>query len=222
MRYANFHTGRICEKNRIPVCPFLFNMTNRMQSPKKYTNNHLFIKQMCKLIVLISILFVVKLKFLIPMDGIELVTFTICLYALILKWHDCLLIICVFNLLVLINYGFGSWWFAYWIIWPSFCFATKLAKKLFAKNFILFSLWVGICGFSIIGWYFISDFIFFGKAFAIANLSSALIVNLTEGFVNFTFAFFAFQPIMELMKKISISDLETHYYKKINFSKNNI
>lgn len=112
--------------------------------------------------------------------GIELISFMFIFLGIFLPVVDLLLLIASFNILIVVIYGFGSWWFAYWIIWPADAFVSKLISK-FTKNKYVFGIWGFIAGFSVMFWYFLSDLFFYDYSYATLNIISALPINLIEG-----------------------------------------
>lgn len=112
--------------------------------------------------------------------GVEVISFMFIFLGVFLPIVDLLFLIASFNLLILVIYGFGAWWFAYWIIWPIDAFVSKGISK-FTKNKYVFGLWGFIAGFSVTFWYFLSDTLFFNYSYATMNIISALPINLVEG-----------------------------------------
>lgn len=112
--------------------------------------------------------------------GIEVISFMFIFLGIFLPVVDLLFLIAAFNILIVVIYGFGSWWFAYWVIWPVDAFVSKALSK-FTKNKFVFGLWGFIAGFSVLFWYFLSDMFFFDYSYAVMNIISALPINLIEG-----------------------------------------
>lgn len=115
--------------------------------------------------------------------GVEIVSFMFIVFGMFLPILDLTLLVVCFNLLIVVIYGFGGWWFAYWIIWPIDAFLSKGLSKL-TKNRFAFGLFGFLAGMSVMFWYFLSDMFFFGKSFAVMNLISAIPINTIEGFVT--------------------------------------
>lgn len=129
--------------------------------------------------------------------GIEVVTFMFVTLALILPILDLVLLIVCFNLLVIAMYGFGAWWFAYWVIWPMDVLITIVLSK-FTRNRFIFGAWGFIAGFSVLIYYFFSDWAFFGIGFAYLNIFSAVPINLIEGFVTLFFVILLTPKILDV------------------------
>lgn len=115
--------------------------------------------------------------------GVEIVSFMFIVFGMFLPVFDLALLVVCFNLLIVVIYGFGGWWFAYWIIWPIDAFMSKGLSKL-TKNRFVFSIFGFFAGVSVMFWYFLSDMFFFGQSFAVMNLISAIPINTIEGFVT--------------------------------------
>ncbi len=149
---------------------------------KKERSGKLTISRITILGMFLGILITVKyaLGF---VPGIEMVSFLFIVMGLFLPVLDLGLLVICFNLLVIVIYGFGTWWFAYWIIWPIDAFISKGLSKI-TKNRFAFGLFGFIAGVSVMLWYFISDAIIMGSGYAVTNLITALPVNLIEGFTT--------------------------------------
>lgn len=126
----------------------------------------------------------VALKYLLGfIVGIELITFMFVIAGLYLPMKDGLILVIAFNLMVMAMYGAGTWEIMYYIIWPVDFIGAKILSKVTRNKYAIAS-WGFICGLSLLWWYFISDIFFFGTSFAIANIISAIPVNLIEGFTT--------------------------------------
>ena len=112
--------------------------------------------------------------------GLEVVSFFFIIFSLFLPLLDLAILVVCFNMLVAIVYGIGSWWVAYWFIWPIDVLVTYMLKKV-TNNKYIFAGWGLFAGLSVAFWYFLSGLVFFGKAKAIGDLITALPVNLIEG-----------------------------------------
>ena len=102
------------------------------------------IQRMTRIALLSAILYVSKvvLEFL---PNIELVSLLVILYSLVFGW-EAMLIVTVFNLFELIQWGFGTWWFSYLYVWPLLCVITMLLKKLIKEEFLIWTdLRITVC-----------------------------------------------------------------------------
>lgn len=114
------------------------------------------IRKITRIALLSAILYVSKvtLEFL---PNVELVSFLTILFTLVFG-AEALVIVTVFNLFELIQWGFGLWWVSYLYTWPLLCLITLAFQKLLKEEFLAWSVVSGIFG------------IFFGGLFAIAYL----------------------------------------------------
>lgn len=156
--------------------------------------------------------------------GIELISFMFIFLGIFLPVVDLLLLIASFNILVVVIYGFGSWWFAYWVIWTADAFVSKLISK-FTKNKFVFALWGFVAGFSVMFWYFLSDWFFFDYSYATLNIISAIPINLIEGMTT-ALACITIAPAMAKVfhaYSLKIWGKENPWdFKKIKYLKTNI
>ena len=102
------------------------------------------IQRMTRIALLSAILYVSKavLEFL---PNIELVSLLVILYSLVFGW-EAMLIVTIFNLFELIQWGFGTWWFSYLYVWPLLCVITMLLKKLVKEEFLIWAIVSGSFG----------------------------------------------------------------------------
>lgn len=153
--------------------------------PKQLTINsatHRFLKLAMASLILIFVKW--KLGLAPVIAGPELVTSLCVVYALVFKLTDCLFIITIFNFDVGILYGFGTWWIAYWFIWPIEIILTKLMARLVTSHQLVLGIWCGLLTASIWMFYFFSDWFFFSLSFAILNITGALFVNIPGGIIT--------------------------------------
>ena len=132
--------------------------------------------------------------------GIEFITFMFIFLGIFLPVLDLFLLIFCFNFLIAIIYGFGFWWFAYWIIWTSDAFISKVLSKV-TKNRFVFGAWGFLAGFFVFFWYFISDWIFYDVSYALLNVITAIPINLIEGLTTML-TIILFAPIMSRIFKV--------------------
>lgn len=114
------------------------------------------IQKMTRIALLSAILYVSKiaLEFL---PNIELVSLLVIIYSLVFGWET-ILIVTVFNMFELIQWGFGTWWISYLYVWPLLCVITMLLKKIIKEEFLIWAMVSG--GFGLI----------FGSLFAVLNI----------------------------------------------------
>lgn len=157
--------------------------------------------------------------------GIEVISFLFIFLGIFLPFVDLLFLIASFNILILVIHGFGSWWFAYWIIWPIDALVSKTISK-FTKNKFVFGLWGFIAGFSVLFWYFISDWLFFDYSYATMNTISALPINLVEGMTTMLACITIAPPMAKVFHSYSLRiwgkenpwDFKKIKYEKLNYA----
>lgn len=132
--------------------------------------------------------------------GFEAYTFLMIAFGVFMPLTISLTICSSSILLIGAIYGMGTWWVMYWFIFPTEVFLSWLLKKFIGKNNLIFGLWTGFWGFSIMFWYAIYDFIIFGKSYAIAAMSTAILPNTIEGIGNFIFGLVGFYPFKHMFK----------------------
>lgn len=137
------------------------------------------VKRIAILGMLLALFIAVKYAFAF-VPGIEGVSFLFITCALFLPFVDLVLLLISFNFLVLTTTGFGTWWIAYWVLWPAIALGAKLLSKVTRSRYV-FSLFGFASGLSVMFVYFFSDMIFFDKSFAILNLITAAPINVIEG-----------------------------------------
>lgn len=166
----------------------------------------------------------VALKYLLGfIVGIELITFMFVIAGLYLPTKDGLILVIAFNLMVMAMYGAGTWEIMYYIIWPIDFLGAKLLSKVTRNKYAIAS-WGFICGLSLLWWYFISDIFFFGTSFAIANIISAIPVNLIEGFTTVAMIISCGGAISKLFSTYSLQiwNIEKAYtFKEVRYPKVN-
>lgn len=79
------------------------------------------------------------------LPNIELVSLLIVVYALVFG-RETFLIILVFDLLEMVQWGVGTWWIAYLYIWPLLCLLVLALKKTVGEEFLVWGMVSGIFG----------------------------------------------------------------------------
>lgn len=139
--------------------------------------------------------------------GIELVTMLFCIYAVFTPLVVSMTTAIAFILAIGALYGVGTWWVMYFFIWPIEVFLGWSFKKVLRKNNIVFAFWTAFWGFSMIFWFAIHDMVVWDRAYALANMSTALFTNTIEGVVNFTGGLLLFYPCKKLFfEKLAYSE----------------
>lgn len=132
--------------------------------------------------MLAAILYVAKvaLEFL---PNVELVSLLTILYTLAFG-KEAFLIVTVFNMFELIQWGFGSWWVSYLYTWPLLCLLTLLFRKLFKEEFLLWAIFAGCFGL-IFGFLFAIAYLPLGFSYALSYWISGLPWDVWHAVSNF-------------------------------------
>lgn len=157
------------------------------------------VQKITRIALLSAILYVSKvaLEFL---PNIELVSLLVILYSLVFGWET-ILIVTVFNMFELIQWGFGTWWFSYLYVWPLLCVITMLLKKLIKEEFVIWAVVSG--GFGLIfGSLFAVFYLFVDCGYALAYWISGLPWDVVHCIGNFVLMLLVGKPLYKLLKKV--------------------
>ncbi len=157
------------------------------------------IRKLTRIALLSAILYVSKvaLEFL---PNVELVSFLTIIYTLVFGW-EAMLIVTVFNMFELIQWGFGTWWVSYLYTWPLLVFVTMLLKKLLKEEFLLWSMVAG--GFGLLfGSLFAIIYIPVDPSYALAYWISGLPWDVVHCIANFIIMLILGKPLYKLLRVI--------------------
>lgn len=146
------------------------------------------------------------------LPGVELTTFLVISYALFLPLSISSLTIVSSIFIIGIIYGFGTWWIMYWIIFPAEALLTFTLRKYLKKNNIVFALWTGFWGFSILFWFALYDWVLYDQAKAIMGISTGVVTNTIEGAINLFVALVLFYPIKSVIDNHFDLVFQNQYY----------
>lgn len=160
------------------------------------------VQKMTRIALLSAILYVSKvaLEFL---PNIELISLLIIIYTLVFG-TEAFLIVTVFNLFELIQWGFGTWWVSYLYVWPLLCLITLLLKKLIKEEFVLWSIASGLFGL-IFGSLFALLYLFIDPAYALAYWISGLPWDVWHAAWNFVLMLVLGKPLYSVLIKMKNS-----------------
>lgn len=144
--------------------------------------------------------------------GVELTTLLVISYALFLPLSISVLTIVSSIFIIGIIYGFGVWWVMYWFIFPTEAILTFALRRYLKANNIVFALWTGFWGFSILFWFALQDWVLYGEAKAVLGMSTAVVTNTIEGAVNFFVALLLFYPVKMAIDKNFNLVFQNQYY----------
>ena len=152
-----------------------------------------------RIALLSAILYVSKvaLEFL---PNVELVSLLTVLYTLVFG-KEAFLIVTVFNLFELIQWGFGTWWVSYLYVWPLLVLITLLLKRVIKEEFLIWSVVSGLFGL-IFGSLFAIVYLPVDPAYALAYWISGLPWDVWHGVCNFVLMLVVGKPLYLLLKKV--------------------
>lgn len=146
--------------------------------------------------LLSAVLYVAKvaLEFL---PNVELVSFLIIIYTLVFG-AETFIIITVFNMFELIQWGFGIWWVSYLYVWPLLCLFVLLLKRFLGEEFVLWAIVSG--GFGLLfGSLFAIAYLPVDPSYALAYWISGLTWDVWHGICNFVIMLLIGKPIYQVM-----------------------
>ena len=157
------------------------------------------VRKITRIALLSAILYVstVALEFL---PNVELVSLLTVLYTLVFG-KEAFLIVTVFNLFELIQWGFGTWWVSYLYVWPLLVLITLLLKKIIKEEFLIWSVVSGLFGL-IFGSLFAIVYLPVDPAYALAYWISGLPWDVWHGVCNFVLMLVIGKPLYLLLKKV--------------------
>ena len=160
------------------------------------------VRKITRIALLSAILYVSKvaLEFL---PNVELVSLLTVLYTLVFG-KEAFLIVTVFNLFELIQWGFGTWWVSYLYVWPLLVLITLLLKRVIKEEFLIWSVVSGLFGL-IFGSLFAIVYLPVDPAYALAYWISGLPWDVWHGVCNFVLMLAIGKPLYLLLKKVRTS-----------------
>lgn len=157
------------------------------------------VQKLTRIALLSAILYVSKfaLDFL---PNIELVSLFIILYALVFR-TETLIIVTIFNLLQIIQWGIGTWTISYLYVWPFLCLVTLFLKKLIKEEFLLWSIVSGLFGL-IFGSLFALLYLFIDPVYALTYWISGLPWDVWHAVWNFVLMLVLGKPLYMVLNKM--------------------
>ena len=157
------------------------------------------VQKLTRIALLSAILYVSKLA-LDFLPNIELVSLLTILYTLVFG-KEAFLIVTVFNLFQIIQWGIGSWTISYLYTWPLLCLLTLLLKKLIKEEFIVWSIVSGIFGL-IFGSLFALVYIPVDPAYALSYWIMGLPWDVWHAVWNFVLMLVLGKPLYKVLKRM--------------------
>lgn len=158
------------------------------------------VSKMTRIAFLSAVLYVSKvlLEF---APNVELVSFLTILYTLVFG-KEALLIVTVFNLFELVQWGFGLWLVSYFYIWPLLCLLTLAFRRLFQEEILLWAFLSGLFGLAF-GSLFALAYVPVDPAYALSYWISGLPWDVWHGAANFTLMLLLGKPVLKVLKRIN-------------------
>lgn len=157
------------------------------------------VSKMTRIALLSAILYVSKVA-LEAFANVELISTLVIVYTLVFG-RETFLIITVFNLFELIQWGFGSWWVSYLYVWPLLCLSVLLLKKLVKEEFLVWSVVAGCFGL-IFGGLFAIAYLPIDPSYALAYWISGLPWDVGHGGCNFVLTIVLGKPLYKVLRML--------------------
>lgn len=157
------------------------------------------VQKLTRIALLSAILYVSKLA-LDFLPNIELVSLLTILYTLVFG-KEAFLIVTVFNLFQIIQWGIGTWTISYLYVWPLLCLITLLLKKLVKEEFIIWSMISGFFGL-IFGSLFALVYIPVDPAYALSYFIAGLPWDVWHAVWNFVLMLTIGKPLYKVLKRM--------------------
>ncbi len=157
------------------------------------------IRKLTRIALLSAILYVSKvaLEFL---PNVELVSLLVMIYTLVFG-KETFLIVTVFNMFELIQWGCGTWWVSYLYTWPLLCVVTLLLKKAVKEEFIVWSIVSGMFGL-VFGALFAVVYIPVDIAYALTYWISGLPFDVWHAVWNFVLMLVLGKPLYTVLGRM--------------------
>lgn len=154
------------------------------------------IQKITRIALLSAILYVAKvaLEFL---PNVELVTLLTILYTLVFG-AEAFLIVTVFNLFELIQWGFGVWWVSYLYVWPLLVGITMVLKRILKEEFMMWAVVAGMFGL-VFGSLFAIAYLPVDPAYALSYWISGLPWDVWHAACNFLLMLLVGKPIYKIL-----------------------
>lgn len=158
------------------------------------------VQKITRIALLSAVLYASKtaLEFL---PNVELISFLTVIYTLVFG-AEAFIIVTVFNMFELLQWGFGLWWVSYLYVWPLLVLITLLLKKIAGEEFVIWALVSGGFGLGF-GALFAAAYIPVNPAYAFSYWISGLPWDVWHGACNFLIMLLIGKPVCKSLKKIA-------------------
>lgn len=160
------------------------------------------VQKLTRIALLSAILYVSKLA-LDFLPNVELVSLLVILYTLVFG-KETFMIVTVFNLFQMIQWGIGTWTVSYCYVWPFLCLITLLLKKLIKEEFVIWSMVSGVFGL-IFGSLFAVLYLFIDPAYALSYWVAGLPWDVWHAVWNFILMIVLGKPLYMVLNKMKTS-----------------
>jgi len=133
--------------------------------------------------------------------NIEPVSFLLIIYTLVLG-KQALIVVVVFNFLLGLVSGMGTWWFGYWVVWPMLVFIVLLFRKIIKENFLGWSIVSGVFGMLFGALYSIPYIFTVSKTFALTYWINGIPYDLIHMVGNYFIMIILGKRVYDLLKKL--------------------
>lgn len=159
------------------------------------------VQKITRIALLSAILYISKvaLEFL---PNVEIISFLTIIYTLVFG-TEAFIIVTVFNMFELLQWGFGIWWVSYLYIWPLLVMAVLILKRLIGEEFVLWAVVSGGFGLGF-GALFAIAYIPVNPAYALTYWISGLTWDVWHGACNFLIMLLIGRPVYKSLKKIAV------------------
>lgn len=159
------------------------------------------VQKITRIALLSAILYISKvaLEFL---PNVEIISFLTIIYTLVFG-TEAFIIVTVFNMFELLQWGFGIWWVSYLYTWPLLVMAALILKRIIGEEFVLWAVVSGGFGLSF-GALFAIAYIPVSSAYAFTYWVSGLTWDVWHGACNFLIMLLIGRPVYKSLKKIAV------------------
>lgn len=159
------------------------------------------VQKITRIALLSAILYISKvaLEFL---PNVEIISFLTIIYTLVFG-TEAFIIVTVFNMFELLQWGFGIWWVSYLYTWPLLVMAVLILKRLIGEEFVLWAVVSGGFGLGF-GALFAIAYIPVNPAYALTYWISGLTWDVWHGACNFLIMLLIGRPVYKSLKKIAV------------------
>lgn len=132
--------------------------------------------------------------------NVELVSMLTVLYTLVFG-KEAFLIVTIFSLFEMMQYGPGLWVVSYFYTWPALVLMTLLLKKICKEEFVLWALVSGVFGL-IFGAFFAIAYLPMDRMYALTYWVRGLPWDVWHAAANFVIMLFLGKPVYRVLRRL--------------------